>query len=620
MDYNTDIIRDNSPMDSLEKQLICPICLEMFQKPVVILPCQHNLCRKCANDVFQAGNPYWSSRTTVSGGKFRCPTCRHEVILDRHGVYGLQRNLLVENIIDIYKQDYSRPEKKQENHPMCEKHEDEKINIYCITCQVPTCSMCKVFGAHKDCEVSPLQSVYQTQKNELSSCISMLVAGNDRVQAILSQLEELCKSIKENSQKRKESVTELFEELSRALEEKKSDLIQRISQAEVEKTDYVQTLMARYQEQIQSSSNLLQSALQASEQSGHATFLLKSRQLIKRIMDASKGSQLEKTEPSFESMEQFTLDAANLIECLRNFDFSSCEDEDEDDAEEFEESEDQPVLSTIYFEKMAFADLNTLSSKHADTFAYTQADLDSLIGSYSEISNPIAKDQTLIKKQLEVLKRRHIQYDLHAVTFVEYLRARRILRGLRINLKPSFCKEGTDFHDRWFQILNKCSLDLMTLIVQSIQVQLKELDQEIQMVRDKLETSLDTGEFKTYIEPLDVTLQQYHNETLTMKLNKYKRDILDYESNRIYNWRKMRSFRYYNQQRRKNPSDSESRNSSGSDSRHHFLDNKGHRTQRKNPQEGVREEGGPQRVTRSKTKTLLYDTFFFLSVLCSMLR
>lgn len=40
-------------MESLEKQLVCPICLEMFSKPVVILPCQHNLCRKCANDIFQ---------------------------------------------------------------------------------------------------------------------------------------------------------------------------------------------------------------------------------------------------------------------------------------------------------------------------------------------------------------------------------------------------------------------------------------------------------------------------------------------------------------------------------------------------------------------------------------
>lgn len=47
---------------------------------------------------------------------------------------------------------------------MCKEHEDERINIYCVTCEVPTCSMCKVFGAHKDCEVAPLQTVFQGQK------------------------------------------------------------------------------------------------------------------------------------------------------------------------------------------------------------------------------------------------------------------------------------------------------------------------------------------------------------------------------------------------------------------------------------------------------------------------
>ena len=50
------LLGDAHNMDNLEKQLICPICLEMFSKPVVILPCQHNLCRKCANDVFQVGS------------------------------------------------------------------------------------------------------------------------------------------------------------------------------------------------------------------------------------------------------------------------------------------------------------------------------------------------------------------------------------------------------------------------------------------------------------------------------------------------------------------------------------------------------------------------------------
>uniref|UniRef100_A0A8C3ZWD5 Tripartite motif-containing protein 54 n=1 Tax=Denticeps clupeoides TaxID=299321 RepID=A0A8C3ZWD5_9TELE len=187
-----------SAMENLARQLVCPICLEMFTKPVVILPCQHNLCRKCANDVFQASNPLWQSRGPTSmstGGRFRCPSCRHEVVLDRHGVYGLQRNLLVENIIDIYKQESNRSEQQV----MCEEHEEEKLNIYCLSCETPTCSMCKVFGAHKECEVAPLPSVYKRQKTELSDGIAVLVAGNDRTQALISQMEDICRTIEVRS-------------------------------------------------------------------------------------------------------------------------------------------------------------------------------------------------------------------------------------------------------------------------------------------------------------------------------------------------------------------------------------------------------------------------------------
>lgn len=70
MDFQAGILRDGNPMESLEKQLICPICLEMFSKPVVILPCQHNLCRKCANDIFQVrGGSRRPFRPPCSGWK-----------------------------------------------------------------------------------------------------------------------------------------------------------------------------------------------------------------------------------------------------------------------------------------------------------------------------------------------------------------------------------------------------------------------------------------------------------------------------------------------------------------------------------------------------------------------
>ncbi|NXQ91977.1 TRI63 ligase, partial [Nyctibius grandis] len=329
MDFQAGILRDSSPMENLEKQLLCPICLEVFSKPVVILPCQHNLCRKCANSAFQASVPYWQNRgSMVLGGRFRCPLCRHEVLLDRQGVYGLQRNLLVENIIDTYKQVCCRP-LKNEDDSMCKEHEDERINIYCITCEVPTCSMCKVFGAHKDCEVAPLQTTFQDQKSELNNCISMLVAGNDRIQTIISQLEDSCQSTEENSEAAKRELCARFDALAVLLEEKKLELLQRISCEQGDKASFIQTLIGQYKEQLQKSSQLVERAMRAMEESGEATFLTKAKQLIKTIVEASKGDKLEKIGQGYESMDAFSVSLDHLAEAVRALDFDPAEEDEE---------------------------------------------------------------------------------------------------------------------------------------------------------------------------------------------------------------------------------------------------------------------------------------------------
>ncbi|XP_049759967.1 tripartite motif-containing protein 54 [Elephas maximus indicus] len=338
------LLGDAHSMDNLEKQLICPICLEMFSKPVVILPCQHNLCRKCANDVFQASNPLWQSRgsTTVSsGGRFRCPSCRHEVVLDRHGVYGLQRNLLVENIIDIYKQESSRPlHSKAEQHLMCEEHEDEKINIYCLSCEVPTCSLCKVFGAHKDCEVAPLPTIYKRQKSELSDGIAMLVAGNDRVQAVITQMEEVCQTIEDNSRRQKQLLNQRFETLCAVLEERKGELLQALAREQEAKLQRVRGLIRQYGDHLEASSKLVESAIQSMEEPQMALYLQQAKELINKVGTMSKVELAGRPEPGYESMEQFTVSLEHVAEMLRTIDFqpgASGEEEDEEvvlDAEE----------------------------------------------------------------------------------------------------------------------------------------------------------------------------------------------------------------------------------------------------------------------------------------------
>ncbi|XP_015810716.3 tripartite motif-containing protein 55 [Nothobranchius furzeri] len=326
-------------MENLEKQLTCPICLEMFTKPVVILPCQHNLCRKCANDVFQASNPYFPTRSSslTSGGRFRCPSCRHEVVLDRHGVYGLQRNLLVENIIDMFKQGSSSnskpaPEQKDET-PMCDIHEDEKINIFCVSHGVPTCSMCKVFGAHKDCEVSPISSIYQTKKTELSDGIAMMVGNNDRIQGIMSQLEEAGRAIEENGRRQKTLVCEKFDQLYSLLEQKKREMTQKVTAEQEEKVDYIRSLTRKYVDHLEESCKMVEMGIQTMEESEMALFLQNTKPLLQKIADASSMSHLDKVERGYEQMDHYSVDFRKERKALRSIDFvRDDEDEDEEDA------------------------------------------------------------------------------------------------------------------------------------------------------------------------------------------------------------------------------------------------------------------------------------------------
>ncbi|XP_030627589.1 tripartite motif-containing protein 54 [Chanos chanos] len=350
---------ESNAVDNLEKQLICPVCLEMFTKPVVILPCQHNLCRKCANDVFQAANPLWQTRGPAglsTGGRFRCPSCRHEVVLDRHGVYGLQRNLLVENIIDIYKQESTRAltpkaeQQQQQQQLMCAEHEEERINIYCLSCQTPTCSMCKVFGAHRDCEVAPLQTIYKRQKTELSDGIAILVAGNDRIQALISQMEDICRNIEENGRRQKNQLCEKFEVLSTILDERKRELVEHISCEQDQKLRHVRSLIRHHGDHLELSVKLVETAIQSMEEPQMAVFLQSVKEVLKKIADTKVvASNLERAEPGYESMAHFIVSTEEVADMLRNIDFhTGSQGEDGEDGVDMEEgAEDSVSLSTV---------------------------------------------------------------------------------------------------------------------------------------------------------------------------------------------------------------------------------------------------------------------------------
>jgi len=314
--------------EEIEHLLSCPICLEVYSKPVVILPCQHNLCRKCAHDMFQSrGTPMGS------GGRFKCPTCRYEVILDRHGVYGLQRNLLVENIVDMYQSSQNlKPtieHKPAEEVIKCSEHPDENISIYCVTCQKPTCSLCKIFGSHSNCEVATFQDMHSTLKLELSDTIDKLVTTNDQLHAAVIQTDDITQVTEMNGNSVKTKINKAFDDLSKILENRRQIMLSIVSKELKKKKEYSEKVKTKLTNQQSLSGDIMEGALNLLEEKKSAVFLEQARDIIEKIEDNLEVNYDSEICMELKDMSKFDFDFNEEEELLKATTFLALKEDTE---------------------------------------------------------------------------------------------------------------------------------------------------------------------------------------------------------------------------------------------------------------------------------------------------
>lgn len=81
-------------------------------------------------------------------------------------------------------------------------------------------------------------------------------------------------SPQENSEAAKRELCARFDAFVALLEEKKTELLGRIGREQEDKTGFVQGLIHKYKEQLEKSSRLVETAIQAMEETGEATFLM----------------------------------------------------------------------------------------------------------------------------------------------------------------------------------------------------------------------------------------------------------------------------------------------------------------------------------------------------------
>ncbi|KAL4660864.1 E3 ubiquitin-protein ligase TRIM36 isoform X1 [Arapaima gigas] len=176
------ITKGEVPIKNIERELICPICKELFTHPL-ILPCQHSVCHKCVKELLllnhedsfstdagsESSNPgsprsrvpspsmerldrLVRSGSTASPGwrrssfsvtprvtTFPCPGCQHDIDLGERGISMLFRNFTLESIVERYRQAARAAVAIMCN--MCKPPVQEATKS-CMDCKASYCNEC----------------------------------------------------------------------------------------------------------------------------------------------------------------------------------------------------------------------------------------------------------------------------------------------------------------------------------------------------------------------------------------------------------------------------------------------------------------------------------------------
>uniref|UniRef100_A0A8C0HDZ5 RING-type E3 ubiquitin transferase n=1 Tax=Chelonoidis abingdonii TaxID=106734 RepID=A0A8C0HDZ5_CHEAB len=142
-----------SPMESLQKEATCPICLEYFTEPVS-LECGHNFCRACISQC-------WEGSAIATS----CPQCR-QTVRQRN----LRPNRQLANIVEIAKQLSLQVAKGRGGDRVCGKHQ-EALKLFCEEDQTPICVVCDRSRAHRAHRVVPIEEAAQEYKVQICSLL-----------------------------------------------------------------------------------------------------------------------------------------------------------------------------------------------------------------------------------------------------------------------------------------------------------------------------------------------------------------------------------------------------------------------------------------------------------------
>ncbi|XP_030012607.1 E3 ubiquitin-protein ligase TRIM8-like [Sphaeramia orbicularis] len=114
---------DESWKNCFEEELLCPICLNVFDEPIQ-LPCKHNFCKGCISEAW-----------TKENAGVRCPECNHEY--DQKPT--LEKNFKLANIVKRFNALNTDKVPAVLHCVLCRRGPPLPVRKVCLRCKEPCC-------------------------------------------------------------------------------------------------------------------------------------------------------------------------------------------------------------------------------------------------------------------------------------------------------------------------------------------------------------------------------------------------------------------------------------------------------------------------------------------------
>ncbi|XP_077152056.1 uncharacterized protein LOC143816010 [Ranitomeya variabilis] len=166
------------------------------------------------------------------------------------------------------------------------------------------------------------------------------------------------------------------------------------------------------------------------------------------------------------------------------------------------------------------------------------------------VSQDVSKDYKEIMHQYRNILYRKTKLWWNRTTLENYLSKRIIPRGLRVQLYPTFELQEDNLTKRWVMAATTCSCEFIQILIEKNTLSLTAMDEELESIQTTLQKDVPKDVLDKWLKELDADTIKWEVEVSQGKLKKCKRDMTDYDMDRVHKWQnKKKNIPYRNRSR-----------------------------------------------------------------------